>query len=227
MLAGHLLPSIHNVLSARFPQALWMGNTAQREIALTFDDGPHAQDTPQLLHVLAKHNIAATFFFLGDRIGRNVHLVREVHLAGHQIALHGYYHWPFPFEKASALQWHLEYTCKLIADACDLDPERIRDVRPPFGIFTPNTLTCLRRWRYRTVMWEIVPPHWLQSEEKTVDHVVRRTRNGSIIVLHEGQKRGPSVASITDQIVTRLVEADFHFATVDRLWGSVKPKAET
>ena len=76
------------LLRRQFPDALWTGRPATPQVALTFDDGPDSHDTPQLLEVLARQRITATFFHLGERIERWPEGVRSVARAGHQIAIH-------------------------------------------------------------------------------------------------------------------------------------------
>ena len=64
MLTPHLLRA-YAWMQSRHPDILWRGDASRREIALTFDDGPHPRDTPEVLDVLAKHEIRATFFLIG------------------------------------------------------------------------------------------------------------------------------------------------------------------
>ena len=215
--AAALMPNLHTLLRRRFPQALWQGDPGRREIALTFDDGPHPRDTPCLLEVLAKHDIKATFFSVGSQVELHSDLTRAVATAGHQIGIHGYRHRAFLLERPAALHSQLAFTQQLIATAVQRTPATIRDVRPPFGIFTPATLRRLISWGYRPVMWSLVPLHWLQPAETTIRQVTRQVRAGSLLVLHE-RLPGPPVAALADSIVARLKAADFQFATVEEMW---------
>jgi peptidoglycan/xylan/chitin deacetylase (PgdA/CDA1 family) len=145
--------------------------------------------------------------------------VGRVHGAGHQIALHGYRHRPFPLEKTGRLETHLRQTQTLLVEICQTPATAFRDVRPPYGWFTPATLRRLRGWGYRPVMWTVVPPHWLQEASVTVEQVTRQTRNGTILILHEA-KTGPAVARLTDEILTRLTALKFQFVTIDQIWSA-------
>src|SRR6266496_4703369 len=127
-----LLPHLHSILQRQFPQALWVGPADRLDIALTFDDGPDPRDTPQLLDVLARHRVVATFFWLGERIQALPALARAAAAAGHQIAIHGYAHQAFPLLPATALRNQLDRTRQLIAEASGQNPATIHDVRPPF-----------------------------------------------------------------------------------------------
>jgi len=213
-----VVPHIHPILQRRFPEALWAGSAERSEIALTFDDGPNPYDTPALLEVLARHGALATFFWLGEPVQMLPTLAHMAAAAGHQIAIHGYGHRAFPLLPAHVLLGQLNRTRQLIADATGQDFVQIRDVRPPYGVFTPHTLTLLARWQYRPVMWTVVPGHWLQPATQTVRQVVAQTRAGAIVVLHEGQRCGPPVAALADTILTHLGGAAWRFVTVDALW---------
>lgn len=216
--AARLMPHIHPHLQQWFPQALWKGNPAHAEIALSFDDGPDRIDTPQLLEVLARHQVVATFFVLGERAAAFPHLVQAIHAAGHHIGLHGYTHTHFPLIEANQLRLQLAATRDTISAASGCDPSRLRDVRPPYGTFLPETLTYLLRWNYRPVMWSSVPLHWLQPTSVTVQQVQRQATNGTLLVLHEAQPTGPAVAPLVEQLIPLLKAANLTFVTVDQMW---------
>ena len=82
-----LFPVVHPILKSAFPRCLWTGDLNSREIALTIDDGPHRQHTPQLLKVLDKYDIKASFFWLGFCVDRHPETAKEVCDRGHWIGL--------------------------------------------------------------------------------------------------------------------------------------------
>jgi peptidoglycan/xylan/chitin deacetylase (PgdA/CDA1 family) len=154
-----LYPILYQILKPSFRGCLWTGAKTSRAIALTFDDGPHPQYTPELLQVLDHYNIKASFFWLGTCVDRSPAVAKTVYERGHWIGLHGYHHHSFPFLEPEALRESLEKTQKAIhtalttalsdAQASQIKPENIRDVRPPNGLFTPQTLNLLHQWNYR------------------------------------------------------------------------------
>ena len=107
---------LHMHLRQRFPSALWQGDPAQREIALTFDDGPHQESTPALLSLLDHYGITATFFHIGRRAAAAPHLVQLVAAAGHQIGLHGYRHRSFFLTRAAVLRNELAQVQRVIGN---------------------------------------------------------------------------------------------------------------
>lgn len=219
MALAPLFPVLHPILKSAFRNCLWVGDITRPEIALTFDDGPHPHYTPSLLRVLDRYQILASFFMLGSSVHRYPHIVKEVCDRGHWIGLHGYQHISFPKLKSSQLLETLENTQEAIANACNLDPQVIRDVRPPNGLFTPQTLNLLNTWGYRTVMWSLVPEDWVNPGVSViVNRVMKQVRNGSIIVLHDGYCGGDDVSLAAAEIIPLLLDAGYRFVTIDDLW---------
>jgi len=218
-----LFPIIHPILKSAFPRCLWTGDVNRREIALTFDDGPHNRHTLELLKVLDRTEIKASFFWLGCCVERYPEIAREICDRGHWICLHGYQHISFPKLKPQELKQSLEDTQKAISKACDLEPKLIRDVRPPNGFFTPQTLQLLKQWEYRPVMWSVVPEDWVRPGVSTVvSRVVQQTVNGSIIVLHDGYCGGEDVAAAAAKIIPLLLDKGYNFVSIEQLWQQVK-----
>lgn len=218
-----LYPILHQILRPAFPSCLWAGNPNSKSIALTFDDGPHPDYTRQLLEVLDKYSIPATFFCLGACVHRSPELARSIYKRGHWIGIHGYEHHSFPLLTEARLKQSLQATQAAIATACQLPVAVIRDVRPPNGLFTPQTLTLLHQWCYRPVMWSVVPEDWVRpGVTVVVERVLQQTQNGSLIVLHDGPQGGQDVATITQQLIPRLLQQGYQFVTVEDLWQRAK-----
>ena len=213
-------PILYRILQPSFPSCLWAGNLNSKAIALTFDDGPHPRYTPQLLEVLDHYSIPASFFWLGACVHRSPAIAKVIYERGHWIGLHGYDHRSFPLLTPLALKQSLEETQAAISKACSVHPMTIRDVRPPNGLFTPQTLNLLHQWHYRPVMWSVVPEDWVQpGVSVVVQRVLEQVQNGSLIVLHDGACGGQDVAATTDKLVAALLRQGYQFVTVNALWG--------
>ena len=214
-----LFPVVHRVLKPAFPNCLWAGSLREPTIALTFDDGPHPRYTPQLLQVLDRYSVTASFFWLGACVRQNPKIAKSVSDRGHWIGLHGYDHRSFPMLSTAALRDTLEQTQAEIAIACQLDPQVVRDVRPPNGLFTPQTLNLLQQWRYRPVMWSVVPEDWVSPGINiVVQRVLQQVQNGSVIVLHDGSCGGADVAAIAGQLIPQLLHKGYKLVTIEALW---------
>lgn len=222
-----LYPRLYPVLAASFPLGLWAGNPDRREIALSFDDGPHPEYTPALLRLLDQEQVTASFFWLGCWVDRAPAVAKQVWDAGHWLGLHGYHHRSFPRLSADELQRDLKRTQRAIAQACQLDPawvqHHVRDVRPPNGLFLPGALAQWRSWGYRPVMWSVVPEDWTHPGPTVVQRrVLDQVQNGSLIVLHDGPCGGRDVVKTVAQLIPALRDRGWRFVTVDRLWDSIE-----
>jgi peptidoglycan/xylan/chitin deacetylase (PgdA/CDA1 family) len=207
---------LDNTLRASFPKALWQGNPDRREIALTFDDGPHPSATPDLLALLERHQVKATFFHIGQRAARAPQLVQQVLVAGHQIGLHGYQHHSFLLKSRMMLLRELAKVQSALADASGQPTASFHAMRPPFGHFTPSILNALLTSGYLPAMWSLVPFHWLQPADVTERQILEGVGNGTILVLHEGL-RGPAVADLTQAVLPQLIDAGYRFVTINEM----------
>ena len=211
------LQIFYEAAQRRHPAILFHGDQARREIALTFDDGPHPRDTPRLLDVLEKYSVRATFHLVGKSAERHPELVRQIHGCGHQLALHCYRHVPFPMEKPAVLQAGLERTRHVLASAAGIPTSRLNDLRPPYGVFTGQTYSLLTEWGYRLVMWNCIPPHWMQPVSWSIRQVTGALAPGALIVLHDGHGHGRRVSEIVDAIVPRARALGLGFVTVEEM----------
>ncbi|MGJ3248638.1 MAG: polysaccharide deacetylase family protein [Elainellaceae cyanobacterium] len=218
-----LYPWLYWALNPMFPDCLWAGSDALPKIALTFDDGPHSDYTPQVLNSLDQYQIKASFFWLGCCVERSPSIARDVYQRGHWVGLHGYHHRSFPRLPSDELKRSLLTTQKAIAEACQLTPEyveaKVCDVRPPNGLFTPKILRQLHQWGYRSVMWSVVPEDWVRPGIAiAAKRIEQQTRNGSLIVLHDGYHGGVDAAATVREIVPTLLNRGYQFVTIDQLW---------
>ena len=212
MLTDLLGTTVPRLAAPFFRDVTWRGPSHSADggpcLYLTFDDGPHPESTPLLLDYLSEAETPAMFFFLGSQAEQFPELVRATLEAGHRVGSHGWTHrsaWRTPkdetlgdFERAEAL-------------LDDLAGHPIRDVRPPYGRFTP----ALRRWckegRRRLVLWDLMPGDFLTSlpsHEKLVDRIagriVSKIKPGSIVVLHEGALSHKVVLPALDRVLPLL-----------------------
>jgi peptidoglycan/xylan/chitin deacetylase (PgdA/CDA1 family) len=141
----------------RAAQALGIQRTVSGGVALTFDDGPHAEGTPAVLEILAAADIKATFFLVGEQVVRRPALAAQVAAAGHVIALHGHRHRPQPALPARVVEDDLARGAAAISDATGIQPVWHR---PPYGLYSPGGLDAVRRHAMKPLLWSKWGKDW-------------------------------------------------------------------
>lgn len=193
------------------------------ELALTFDDGPNPAWTPQLLDVLARHNVRATFFLVGRYAQAEPELVRRILAAGHVIGNHSWSHPNLAITAAVRVHLELAQTQDTLQQIAG---QAVRWFRPPFGARRPAVLKIARSLGMTPVLWNAITSDW---REPSADRIAQRLsakidgnrRRGwaTNIVLHDGghlelgANRGPSVAA-AGQLMARYA-ASHGFVTLD------------
>ncbi|HMH16060.1 MAG TPA: polysaccharide deacetylase family protein [Edaphobacter sp.] len=215
--------------AAFLPQSQLFGPTLiapakPNEIALTYDDGPNPAATPQLLEVLARHNVRATFFLIGNFVRQCPSLVREIAAAGHLIGNHTTTHPWLPFHSAARIRQELADCNAALEDTLSAP---IRYFRAPHGARRPVVLRTARDLNLTPVQWNIITGDWNPIVASTITSRVTRgiARNqgrnrASNIVLHDGghlalgAPRIPTVEA-TDQLLQRYRSTATNFVTLE------------
>ncbi|MFQ5604332.1 MAG: polysaccharide deacetylase family protein [bacterium] len=200
-------------------RVFWRAVTKEPKIALTFDDGPQPTYTPQLLDILSKHAVPATFFLIGQHIEKNVELAERTVQAGHEVGNHTFSH-PYLFRLSDAdMLSEIRRTDALLRN---LDGAAPKFLRPPMGLFSRRVLNLVEQAGYKSVVGDVYPrdPH-LPGKNKILQRVLSRVVNGSIIILHDGGNteqvdRSQTVWAV-DRLVPQLRERGFQFVTLSDL----------
>ncbi len=193
-------------------------NTGDRVVALTFDDGPKPPYTDQILDILSKHDVKATFFMIGNRIEKHPETVQRVIAEGHQIGNHSYSHPVLGFCPPAYIQREIERTDKLIRQAGVTGELLIR--APLLTRFLPVAWVLAKGNRTHISCnawgWD-----WMtQNANKIAGAVLRKVRlskgAGSIVVLHDGKAENPNAnrsgtVKATALIITALKRDGYRF----------------
>ncbi|HEY6412359.1 MAG TPA: polysaccharide deacetylase family protein [Edaphobacter sp.] len=194
------------------------------EVALTYDDGPNPAATPQLLEVLARHNVHATFFLIGSFVRECPSLVREIAAAGHLIGNHTTTHPWLPFHSATRIRQELADCNAILEDTLGAS---VRFFRAPHGARRPIVLRTARELNLTPVQWNIITGDWKPIDPTTITSRITRgishnqNRNrASNVVLHDGghlalgAPRIPTVEA-TDQILQSHKPTPTNFVTLE------------
>jgi peptidoglycan-N-acetylglucosamine deacetylase len=213
------------------------GDPEGRVLCLTFDDGPDARFTPQVLDVLKSRHVPATFFVIGVNAENNPGLIRREYAEGHAIGNHTYTHPNIALTSPRRTELELSMTQRIVENLLGVSTTFFR---PPYNADsepeTPEELEPIRRaqdYGYTTVAETIDPRDWEPGirPQAIVDEVENEIANGHIILLHDaGGDRSATVAALP-QIIDRYVKAGYRFATVGDLIGrtraQIMPKPAT
>jgi len=158
--------------------------TDKKVVAISFDDGPHATNTPRVLQVLKDNNAKATFFCIGNHIAGNQQLLKQIYDEGHLIGNHTFSHhfWfdMFSAEKMQAdMQMMDEETQKVIGKKPKL-------FRPPYGVTNPNLKKAIINGNYIPVGWSVRSfDTVIKDEQKLLKKVIKKIEPGAVFLFHD------------------------------------------
>lgn len=162
-----------------------------RQVAFTFDDGPHPVYTPQLLDLLKKFQVKATFFVLGSKAAQYPELILRMHREGHLIGIHNYRHYPNAFMTPKQICQQIDQTAEIVMQ---ITGERPSYYRPPWGIL--NFFDLWIHQDFHIVLWSVMAGDWKRrgGSSKVKKRLIRRLKDGSIFLLHDsGETFGADV----------------------------------
>ena len=153
-------------------------------VVLTFDDGPHAEGTPEVLAELERRRATATFFLVGEQVAQRPELAREIVDAGHEVGVHGYRHTLLLRRRVTALAEDLDRAVETIAAATGVVPVLYR---PPYGVFSSGALAEVRSRSWQPLLWSTWGRDW--ERRATPKSIARRAtkglRAGDVVLLHD------------------------------------------
>ncbi len=170
-------PSIIKPIAKDF---LWNISTSEKEIYLTFDDGPTPGVTNIVLDLLKKYSASATFFCLGKNVEAHPEIFARIKSEGHSIGNHT---WDHP----DGWKTHdISYLKNVLKASQQISGKLFR---PPYGRITPAQVNAIKK-RYLPVMWSVLSADFDKSisKEQCLDNVLNNVENGSIIVFHDSEK---------------------------------------
>lgn len=197
------------------PTSQWWGSvvtcfsTNDKEIWLTIDDGPDANDTPRLLDVLDRHYAKATFFVKGERVASQPELTREILKRGHSVGNHTYTHPSSSFWclAPARVSEEIERCSNEIVRATGLAPAYFR---APAGMKNPFVHPQLRKQHLRLIAWSARGyDAVLRDVNKIVGRVMDSVRPGAIILLHEGSGRAEFHPACVARVLEELTRAGY------------------
>ncbi|MDF2636387.1 MAG: polysaccharide deacetylase [Pelosinus sp.] len=194
--------------------------TTQKVVALTFDDGPYPPYTGQVLDVLKEYHVPATFFVVGQNVEKYPELVKRISVEGHQLGNHTYHHVDLLKVDRKVIAEEIDNTNKAIVAATGISPHLMR---PPHGFRDPAVMEMMAERNLKVVEWSVMSRDWTNpGVDVIVERTVNKVKNGSIVLLHDGDgitsqaSRMQSVEA-TRRIIQILSAQGYRFVTVDEI----------
>jgi peptidoglycan/xylan/chitin deacetylase (PgdA/CDA1 family) len=195
------------------------GVSTSRHVALTYDDGPDGASTPQVLDVLARHDVRATFFVLGAYSAPERDLLRRMVRQGHELGVHGWTHRCAVAVAPSRLREQLRASKELVED---LTGQAVRWYRPPYGVLLPGTIGAAHAAGLDTVLWSAWGRDWEHraTPERIVRTVRRTLRPGGTVLLHDTDRTASpgSWRATVAATQTLLSQKDVPFGPLREHW---------
>jgi peptidoglycan/xylan/chitin deacetylase (PgdA/CDA1 family) len=199
------------ILPWLFPSLTWRINTNQKELFLTFDDGPIPGPTEFVLETLKQFQAKATFFCIGDNIRKHPEIFKQIIKDGHRVGNHTYHHmkgWGTSTEKyindvkmcGDQIASHVGYT------------NSTKLFRPPYGRISGKQVDQLKS-EYQIIMWDVLTSDYSQSmkPDTCLMGSIKATRPGSIIVFHDSLKAKKNMKYVLPNYLNHFSELGYTF----------------
>lgn len=187
--------------------------TRQKVIAISFDDGPAPDYTPQVLQVLQEHQVPAAFFCIGKRVLEHPGLFKQVHEQGHIIGNHSYSHatW-FDLYSSTKMYADLQQMDAAMQEVLGLKPLLFR---PPYGVTNPNLAKAIRKGGYIPVGWNVRSLDTvIKDNDKLIQRVVKGVRPGAVILFHDTSK---ATLDMLPAFIAHVRSAGYDIVRLDKM----------
>ena len=180
-------------------------------IALTIDDGPSPVYTPQILGILERYRVTASFAMIGESAAYHPAIARDVADAGHVIINHTWDHANLAWLGAAATRAEISRASDAIYGATGRRPGMFR---APYGVWSPTALECCASEGLTPLGWSVDPRDWSRpGVRQIVSIIMADTRTGSIILEHDGGGDRSQTVAALQTVIPRLLDEGYRFAT--------------
>lgn len=187
----------------------------QKMVSLTFDDGPSLY-TEEILDILSRYNIKATFFVVGEAASKYPEIIRRIKKENHVIGNHTWNH-PSIFDiSSSELAVQILKTNEVIKEILNEEPTLFR---APYGNIDYASFQSIRNLGLTSVLWNVDSLDWSINERSLIEKRIKKyTTSDSIVLLHDGDEYGSGPRDVTvkslPQIIDYLIQEGYTFITI-------------
>lgn len=202
-----------NISSGFFIPIVCKAITDKKEIAISFDDGPAINYTPEILEILKSENVKATFFCIGNRIEGNENILKKIHAEGHIIGNHSFSHHTL---------FDLFSTEKMKADMKMMDAEMEKLIgikpklfRPPYGVTNPALKKAIINGGYTPVGWSVRSLDTVaKDEQKFFEKIKAGIKPGAVFLFHDTCR---ITLNVLPEFVKEVKKRGYHIIPLDKL----------
>ncbi|MEN6388928.1 MAG: polysaccharide deacetylase family protein [Syntrophomonas sp.] len=190
------------------------GPASRASVSLTFDDGPDGEITPQILEILKKEGVKASFFVTGQQCSKFPLQVQKINDQGHLVLSHTYSHRQLDLTSRETVNQEIAMTDQAIDKLTGRTPW---GVRPPYGAINQMVVDALNAKGKLTILWSIDTLDWAGDEAAAVAaNVLDNVRPGDIILMHSIGGRNNTVKALP-AIIKGLREKGYTMVRIDEL----------
>ena len=196
-----------------FIKIVCSANTENKEIAISFDDGPAVNFTPEILHLLKQENIKAAFFCIGNRIAGNENIIKQIIADGHIIGNHSFsHHFWFDMFSSKKMLDDLQQMDHEMEKLTGLQPKLFR---PPYGVTNPNLKKAVIKGGYTPVGWSVRSMDTVIKDEKKLLHKISRSlKPGAIFLFHDTSK---TTVNVLPAFIKEVKNKGYNIIPLDKL----------
>lgn len=192
--------------------------SAEKKIALTFDDGPHPRITREILSVLNEYGIKATFFVIGQNIENYPETMKLLAESGCEIGNHTFSHGNFRVMSEAEMAGEFEKCRNILFNEFLIEPTLIR---PPEGVCSDALFSVSEQTECDIILWSIDTRDWAYTPASDIaKKVIQNVSGGDIILMHDYVSGRGQTADALRMIIPNLIERGFEFVTVGELINS-------
>jgi peptidoglycan/xylan/chitin deacetylase (PgdA/CDA1 family) len=194
------------------PQPVYYVDDGPMAIALTIDDGPSPIYTPQVLQILEKYHVTASFSMVGENVSYYPSVARDVAQAGHKIVNHTWDHADLTRLSAAKMRAEIGNATDAIHTAVGQTPTIFR---APYGAWSRATLEYCASENLMPLDWSVDPRDWARpGVSEIVRNIMKNTATGSVILEHDGGGDRSQTVAALKIVIPRLLDRGYHFTTV-------------
>lgn len=186
-----------------------------KRIALTFDDGPSEKTTDEILSILERFGVKATFFVIGKNAENNPKKIKKIFDAGHEIGNHTYTHAYINKLSEDKLREEIEKTENILKEITGQKPVVFR---PPGGAYNDASISFIEKMGYKCALWSVDTRDWsMPKTDKVVSIIENQTCGGDILLFHDLEHQNNPTPPALEIIIPYLIEQGYEFVSVSEL----------